>query len=145
MRKLAENFSEIQKSLPLRIALNNPVKGFYTNPITKKDKDVKIEGDTTFSISAVPNKVFAPDEEVYVESDIVATRVIVKGKNERVYAKFRYKDLVDNGIVVSLGSGQYKTAKKSVLIFGVPREYLITGVGALIIIAGIYIFRKKKK
>ena len=145
MRKLPENYSEIEKSLPLRIALNNPVEGFYTNPITKKEKDVKIEGDTTFSISAAPNKVFAPDEEVYVESDIVATRVIVNGKNERVYAKFRYKDLVENGIVVSSGAGQYKMAKKSVLIFGVPREYLITGVGVLLIIAGVYFFKKQAK
>lgn len=145
MRKLPEKYSDIEKSLPLRVALNNPVKGFYTNPITKRDKDVKIEGDTTFSISAVPNKVFAPDEEVFVESDIVATRVLVNGKNERVYVKFKYQDLVDNGLMVDLTSGKYKMAKKSLLIFGVPREYLITGVGVLIIIAGIYVFRKPHK
>lgn len=145
MRKLPEKYSDIEKSLPLRVALNNPVKGFYTNPITKKNKDVKIEGDTTFSISAVPNKVFAPDEEIFVESDIVATRVLVNGKNERVYVKFKYKDLVDNGLVVDLTSGKYKMAKKSLLIFGVPRGYLITGVGVLIIIAGIYVFRKPNK
>lgn len=145
MRKLPEKYSDIEKSLPLRVALNNPVKGFYTNPITKRDKDVKIEGDTTFSISAVPNKVFAPEEEVFVESDIVATRVLVNGKNERVYVKFKYQDLVDNGLMVDLTSGKYKMAKKSLLIFGVPREYLITGVGVLIIIAGIYVFRKPHK
>jgi hypothetical protein len=145
MRKLPENYSDIEKSLPLRIGLNNPVKGFYTNPITKRIKDVKIESDTTFSISAVPNKVFAPDEDIFVESDVVATRAIINGKNERIFANFRYKDLVENGIVVGLVGGKYKTAKKSVLIFGVPREYLITGVGVLMIIAGVYIFRKKKK
>lgn len=145
MRKLPENYSDIKKSLPLRIALNNPVKGFYTNPINKRLKDVKIESDTTFSISAVPNKVFGSDEDVFVESDIVATRAIINGKNERIYANFRYKDLVDNGIIVDLVGGKYKTAKKSVLIFGVPREYLITGVGVLMVLAGIYVFRKNKK
>ena len=144
MRKLPENYSDIEKSLPLRIALNNPVKGFYTNPITKKDKDVKIEGDTTFSISAVPNKVFAPDEEVYVESDIVATRVIVNGKNERVYAKFNYKDLVENALMIDL-SGKYKTAKKSLLLFGLPREYFIVGIGLVMILGGVYFFKKQAK
>lgn len=144
MRKLPENYSDIEKSLPLRIALNNPVEGFYTNPITKKDKDVKIEGDTTFSISAVPNKVFAPDEEVYVESDIVATRVIVNGKNERVYAKFNYKDLVENALMIDL-SGKYKTAKKSLLLFGLPREYFIVGIGLVMILGGVYFFKKQAK
>lgn len=145
MRKLPSKYSEIENSLPQKVVLNKPVKAFYTNPITKKDKEIKIDGNTSFTISAIPNKTFTTDEDAVVETDIVATRLIVNGKNERIYAKFKYKDLVDNGLIIDLVGGKYKIAKRSLLIFGVPREYFIAGIGVLMIAAGVYFLKKKPK
>jgi hypothetical protein len=144
MRKLPENYSDIEKSLPQKVVLNSPIKAFYVNPVTGKQKEVKIDKDTSFNISAIPDKTFTDSDQAVVESDIVVTRAIVKGRNERIFARFNYKDLVDNAIIIDL-SGKYKTAKKSLLLFGLPREYFIVGIGLVMILGGVYFYKKKVK
>lgn len=144
MRKLPSKYSDIEKSLPQRVVLNNPVRAYYTNPVTGKTKDVKISADTTFVISALPEKQSSESENPQVQSDIVATKAIVKGKSVNLYANFNYKDLVDNALMVEVG-GKYKSAKRSLLILGVPRQYFIAGIGVLMILGGVYFYKKKAK
>ena len=144
MRILPEKYSNIEKSLPVLVALKQPVTAIYTSPTTKQEKQVKVAKDTSFSISAIPNKIYAEGEEVFVNSDLVVVKGVTAGKSGRVYGKFKYSDLVNNAVIVDRGYKRYKPATKSLLIFGVPRKIFFVGLGAVMVIAGVYYLKKKK-
>ena len=85
------------------------------------------------------------EENAVVQTDVLASKVLVNGKTEQVYAKLKYKDLVDGGLMIDLVGSKYKIAKKSLLIFGIPRTYFFSAVGIAMIVAGVYFFKKQAK
>ena len=129
--------------MPRKVVLNSPTKAFITNPNTGKEKVVTLAKDTAFTISEIPNLSVEDEANAIVQTDVLASKVLVEGKTEQVYAKLKYKDLVDNGLMIDLVGGQYKIAKKSLLIFGIPRTYFFSAVGIAMIVAGVYFFKKK--
>jgi hypothetical protein len=143
MRKLPSTYSEVKRLLPTKVVLNSPTKAFITNPNTGKEKVVTLAKDTAFTVSEIPNLSVENEENAIVQTDIVASKVLVNGKPERVYAKLKYNDLVDNGLMIDLVGGKYKLAKKSLLIFGIPRTYFFSAVGVAMIVAGVYFFKKR--
>ena len=143
MRKLPNTYSEVKRLLPTKVVLNNPTKAFISNPNTGKEKVVTLAKDTAFTISEIPNLSVEDEANAIVQTDVLASKVLVDGKTEQVYAKLKYKDLVDNGLMIDLVGGQYKIAKKSLLIFGIPRTYFFSAVGVAMIVAGVYFFKKK--
>jgi hypothetical protein len=143
MRKLPNKYSEVKRLLPTKVVLNNPIKGFITNPNTGREKPVNLAKDTAFTISEIPNLSVEDEENGIVQTNILASKVLVDGKTEQVYAKLKYNDLVENGLMIDLVGGQYKIAKKRLLIFGIPRTYFFSAVGVAMIVAGVYFYKKK--
>jgi hypothetical protein len=144
MRILPEKYTDIEKSLPVTVALSNPIYAFYTSPTTKQTKKVKVPAETVFTISAVPNKIYAEGEEVTVNSDLIVIRGVSTGKAGRIFGQFKYNDLVKNALIPNLAQRKYKNSTKSLLIFGVPRKLFFVGLGGLMVLAGIYYMKKKK-
>jgi len=143
MRKLPSTYSEVKRLLPTKVVLNVPTKAFITNPNTGREKVVTLAKDTAFTISEIPNVSMEDEANAVVQTDVLASKVLVDGKTEQVYAKLKYKDLVDNGLMIDLVGGQYKIAKKSLLIFGIPRTYFFSAIGVAMIVAGVYFFKKR--
>ena len=145
MRKLPSTYSEVKRLLPTKVVLNDPTKAFITNPNTGREKVVTLATDTAFTISEIPNVSIEDEENAVVQTDVLASKVLVNGKTEQVYAKLKYKDLVDGGLMIDLVGSKYKIAKKSLLIFGIPRTYFFSAVGIAMIVAGVYFFKKQAK
>ena len=145
MRKLPSTYSEVKRLLPTKVVLNDPTKAFITNPNTGREKVVTLAKDTAFTISEIPNVSIEDEENAVVQTDVLASKVLVNGKTEQVYAKLKYKDLVDGGLMIDLVGSKYKIAKKSLLIFGIPRTYFFSAVGIAMIVAGVYFFKKQAK
>lgn len=144
MRRLPEKYTDIEKSLPLTVSLTKPVFAFYTSPITKQVKRVKVPAETVFSISAVPNKVFAEGEEPTVNSDLIVLRGITTGKAGRVFGQFNYSDIAKNAVITTLPFEKTKRGNKSLLIFGFPRQLFFVGLGGLMVLGGVYFLKKNK-
>lgn len=144
MRLLPAKYTDIEKLLPLLITTTEPLIAFYTSPITKQRKSVKVPKGSTFSISAIPDKIYAQGEEVFVNSDLVVIRGVSAGKKGRVYGQFKYSDLVNSSTIADRPSTKYKPDTKSLLIFGLPRKTFFVGVGVVMVIAGIYYIKKGK-
>jgi hypothetical protein len=144
MRLLPEKYTDIEKSLPLTVSLTKPVFAFYTSPITKQVKTVKVPEGTAFSISAIPNKVFAQGEEPTVNSDLIVLRGITTGKAGRVFGQFKYSDIAKNAVITTLPFEKTKRANKSLLIFGLPRQLFFVALGGLMVLGGVYYLKKNK-
>jgi hypothetical protein len=144
MRLLPEKYTDIEKSLPLLITTNEPLIAYYTSPITKQRKSVKVPKGSTFSISAIPDKIYAQGEDVFVNSDLVVIRGVTAGKKARVYGQFKYSDLIKSSTIANRPSAKYAPATKSLLIFGLPRKTFFVGLGTVMVIAGIYYIKKGK-
>jgi len=144
MRLLPENYSLIEKSLPLLITTNKPTIAYYTSPTTKTRKFVKVPTGSTFSISPIPDKIYAEEEEVFVNSDLVVIKGVTAGKRARVYGQFKYSDLVKASAITNQPTARYKPNTKSLLIFGLPRKTFFVGFGLAMVVAGVYFIKKKK-
>jgi hypothetical protein len=144
MRLLPAKYTDIEKSLPLLITTNEPLIAYYTSPITKQRKSVKVPKGSTFSISAIPDKIYAQGEEVFVNSDLVVIKGVTAGKKARVYGQFKYSDLINSSTIADRPTARNKQDTKSLLIFGLPRKTFFVGLGTLMVIAGIYYIKKGK-
>jgi len=144
MKLLPEKYTDIEKSLPLLITTKEPLTAYYTSPITKQRKSVKVPKGSTFSISAIPDKIYAQGEEVFVNSDLVVIRGVTAGKKARVYGQFKYSDLINSSTIADRPTARNKQDTKSLLIFGVPRKTFFVGLGTVMVIAGIYYIKKGK-
>lgn len=144
MRKLPQKYTDIEKSLPLLVATNEPIVAYYTSPTTKAKKTVKVPKGSTFSISVIPDKLYAQGEEVFVNSDLVVIKGVTAGKSARVYGQFKYSDLVPTATIIDRPSTKYKPDTKSLLIFGLPRKIFFVGLGVAMILGGVYYLKKKK-
>ena len=144
MKLLPAKYTDIEKSLPLLITTNEPLTAYYTSPITKQRKSVKVPKGSTFSISAIPDKIYAQGEEVFVNSDLVIIRGVTAGKKARVYGQFKYSDLINSSTIADRPTARNKQDTKSLLIFGLPRKTFFVGLGTLMVIAGIYYIKKGK-
>jgi hypothetical protein len=144
MKLLPAKYTDIEKSLPLLITTNEPLTAYYTSPITKQRKSVKVPKGSTFSISAIPDKIYAQGEEVFVNSDLVVIKSVTAGKKARVYGQFKYSDLTNSSTIADSPTARNKQDTKSLLIFGLPRKTFFVGLGTLMVIAGIYYIKKGK-
>jgi hypothetical protein len=144
MKLLPAKYTDIEKSLPLLITTNEPLIAYYTSPITKQRKSVKVPKGSTFSISAIPDKIYAQGEEVFVNSDLVVIKSVTAGKKARVYGQFKYSDLTNSSTIADSPTARNKQDTKSLLIFGLPRKTFFVGLGTLMVIAGIYYIKKGK-
>lgn len=144
MRLLPQKYSDIEKSLPLLVTTKQPMVAYYTSPISKDRKMVKVPQGTTFSISPIADKIYAQGEEVFVNSDLIVIRGITAGKTGRVYGQFKYDDLQKNATITNVSGKKIKPDTKSLLIFGLPRKVFFVGLGGLMILAGVYYIKKKK-
>lgn len=144
MKLLPAKYTDIEKSLPLLITTNEPLTAYYTSPITKQRKSVKVPKGSTFSISAIPDKIYAQGEEVFVNSDLVVIKSVTAGKKARVYGQFKYSDLINSSTIADRPTARNKQDTKSLLIFGLPRKTFFVGLGTLMVIAGIYYIKKGK-
>ena len=144
MKLLPAKYTDIEKSFPLLITTNEPLTANYTSPITKQRKSVKVPKGSTFSISAIPDKIYAQGEEVFVNSDLVVIKSVTAGKKARVYGQFKYSDLTNSSTIADSPTARNKQDTKSLLIFGLPRKTFFVGLGTLMVIAGIYYIKKGK-
>lgn len=144
MRLLPAKYSDIEKSLPLLVSTKDEMVAYYTSPVSKDRKTVKVPKGSTFSISPIIDKKFTDGEEVFVNSDLIVIRGITAGKAGRVYGQFKYSDLSKNATILDPRDKRIKPITKSLLIFGLPRKTFFVGLGAIMVLAGIYLRNRKK-
>jgi len=144
MRLLPKKYTDIEKSLPIVVSLKSPIFAYYESPVTKEIKKVKVLENTSFSISAIPDKIYAQGEDVFVNSDLIVIKGVTAGKKGRVFGKFKYSDLAKNAIIRDAGSKKYKPITRSLLIFGIPRQMFFVALGSALILGGVYYLKKKK-
>ena len=150
MKRLAGTYLEGKTILPIGITLTNDVTGYYLSREDRKIKKVKIKEGTYFNISEFQDDSFKNNSEILkdknlVDSDLIATLIIEKGKKVPENTFFIYEDLIENSTLPPNKMLRETQDDKGVLFYGIPKTYVFVGLGAILIYLGYKLYKKPAK
>ena len=150
MKRLAGTYLEGKTILPIGITLTNDVTGYYLSREDRKIKKVKIKEGTYFNISEFQDDSFKNNSEILkdknlVDSDLIATFRIEKGKKLPENTFFIYEDLIENSTLPPNKMLKETQDDKGVLFYGIPKTYIFVGLGAILIYLGYKLYKKPAK
>ena len=150
MKRLAGTYLEGKTILPIGITLTNDVTGYYLSREDRKIKKVKIKEGTYFNISEFQDDSFKNNSEILkdknlVDSDLIATFRIEKGKKVPENTFFIYEDLIENSTLPPNKMLRETQDDKGVLFYGIPKTYVFVGLGAILIYLGYKLYKKPAK
>ena len=116
----------------------------------RKIKKVKIKEGTYFNISEFQDDSFKNNSEILkdknlVDSDLIATFRIEKGKKVPENTFFIYEDLIENSTLPPNKMLRETQDDKGVLFYGIPKTYVFVGLGAILIYLGYKLYKKPAK
>jgi hypothetical protein len=150
MSKLPE-FSKLKEILPVNVETTDSIVGYYLSANEKKIKKRVVGKNAGFNLKLFQDDSFKNNSQWLknknlINTDLIATTEIFKGKKIDLPTFFVYEDLVEKADAKKIGKIAIIKEEKQVsdYFYGIPKKFLYVTGGFLLMVLGYKLYNKQK-